>query len=76
MTLFEKMDASLHHGLHTAPEFLLSSAMVFLVRMVINLHDVNHHHHPLTNAAEVQKAIVGRQAAWTCRMGMSMHHAA
>jgi hypothetical protein len=31
---------------------------------------------PLTNAAEVQRGIVGKQAAWTCRMVMSMPHAA
>ncbi len=31
---------------------------------------------PLTNAAAVPKATVGTQAAWACRMGMSMPHAA
>jgi hypothetical protein len=30
---------------------------------------------PLTNAAAVQHATVGKQAAWTCRMAMSMPHA-
>jgi hypothetical protein len=31
---------------------------------------------PLTNAADVQKGTVGKQAAWTCRMVMSMPHTA
>jgi hypothetical protein len=48
-----------------------------------HLHDLGHQwggsvcfNIRLTNAAEVQRGIVGKQAAWTCRMVMSMPHAA
>ncbi len=55
--------------------------------VVHHLHDVNYQRGgsvvgggfvniPLTNAAEVQKATVCGQAAWTCSIGMQHQHAA
>ncbi len=73
MTLFEKIAASLHHSLNTAPEQL--AVLSHGVPRVDghHLHDIDHQRGdgvvggfvniPLTNAAEVQKATVGRQAA-------------
>ena len=86
MPLLEKISASLHHGLNTVPYQLAVLSHGVSHEDGHHLHDVDHQHGdgvvggfvniPPTNAAEVQKATVGRQAAWTCKMGMNMPHAA
>ncbi len=86
MPLLEKIAPSLHHGLDMFPDQLAVLSHGVPHEDGHHLHDVDHQQGdgvvggfvniPPTNAAEVQKATVGRKAAWTCKMGMNMPHAA
>ncbi len=85
MTLLEKIATSLDHGLDMRPEMLAGLRHGGPGEVGHHLHDLGHQtggsvvrgfvNIPLTNAAAVQHAPVGKQAAWTCRMAMSMPHA-
>ncbi len=76
MTLHEKIAASLHQGLHIRPE--RPAGLCHGGPQVVghHLHDLGFVNIPLKNAADVKKGTVGNQAAWTCRMVMSMPHTA
>ncbi len=82
---WKKIAASLHHGLDTVPFQLAVLSHGVPHEDGHHLHDVDHQQGdgvlggfvniPYTNAAKVQKATVGRQAAGTCEMGRNMPHA-
>jgi hypothetical protein len=86
MPLLEKIAASLYQGLDVVPDQLAVLSYGVPHEDGHHLHDVDHQQGDgvvggfvditPTNTAEVQKATVGRQAAWICKMGINMPHAA